>query len=102
MATNFEWVKLILTHWKTIGSILTFLFSLNIFQFWNYDVQITKKDKELVETRDQVTLVANHLSNFNSTEVKDEKPITKTIIKKEIVQKCNCGEILNSHLRKYH
>lgn len=85
MATNFEWVKLILDKWAVILPALLFLGSALGWTFDNME-----KTQEIEDTQKQVAAVANY---YNPP----EEP-KKIIVK----QKCNCKKLLNIHLKREH
>ena len=88
MAEKFEWIKLILTNWKTLAAIFTFLASWGGWQ----TLAVWDRDKEIIETRQQVATVANHYVKTVMVTKPAEKAECTTV----------CTKLIRLHKTKDH
>lgn len=93
MADKIEWIKLILTNWKTIMLIITTLTGWII----QSEVALAEKEKVIEDTQQQVANVARHYVKTVVIEKKDQKGEGCTRICTRLSE-----EAMRLHTKEFH
>ena len=97
MTSKFEYIKFVVTNWKTIVAIITFLLSLNVYQF-------DDREDKAIQNAAMSETITYYAVNYVVPATNKKKPIKHT--SKTIIQKCDCLSIVKKeiakHLRREH